>query len=64
MQCGHVYFRLDDFGRVLVPVDKTKALTEAEIAWWDDYHAEVRRILAPRLEGADLAWLERETRPL
>lgn len=39
-------------------------LTPAEIAWWDDYHADVRRLLAPRLEGADLAWLERETRPL
>jgi Xaa-Pro aminopeptidase len=44
-------------------VDKS-LLTEAEIAWWDDYHAEVRRILAPRLEGDDLAWLERETKPL
>ena len=39
-------------------------LTPAEIAWWDGYHADVRRILSPRLEGGDLAWLERETRPL
>lgn len=39
-------------------------LTPAEIAWWDGYHSDVRRILSPRLEGADLAWLERETRPL
>lgn len=39
-------------------------LTPAEIAWWDSYHAKVRRVLSPRLEGADLAWLERETRPL
>ena len=44
-------------------VDKA-LLTPAEIAWWDGYHADVRRILAPRLEGDDLAWLERETRPL
>ena len=44
-------------------VDKS-LLTEAEIAWWDGYHAEVRRLLAPRLEGEDLAWLERETAPL
>lgn len=44
-------------------VDKA-LLTPVEIAWWDDYHAEVRRILSPRLGGADLAWLERETQPL
>ena len=44
-------------------VDK-RLLTAAEIAWWDGYHADVRRILAPRLEGADLVWLERETAPL
>ena len=44
-------------------VDKS-LLTAAEIGWWDSYHADVRRILSPRLEGADLAWLERETRPL
>jgi len=44
-------------------VDKS-LLTPAEIAWWNDYHADVRRILAPRLEGADLAWLERQTSPL
>ena len=39
-------------------------LSPAEIAWWNEYHAEVRRILAPRLQGEDLAWLERETRAL
>ncbi|WP_133365951.1 aminopeptidase P family protein [Qipengyuania sediminis] len=39
-------------------------LTAAEIAWVDGYHADVRRVVGPRLEGADLAWLERETRPL
>ena len=44
-------------------VDKS-LLSPAEIAWWDDYHAQVRRILAPRLDDADLAWLERETAPL
>jgi Xaa-Pro aminopeptidase len=44
-------------------VDKS-LLTPAEIAWWDGYHADVRRILAPRLEGADLVWLERETAAL
>lgn len=35
-------------------------LTPEEIAWWDGYHADVRRILAPRLDGADLAWLEEQ----
>ncbi len=44
-------------------VDKA-LLTPAEIAWWDGYHANVRRILAPRLDGEDLAWLERATAPL
>ena len=44
-------------------VDRT-LLTRAEIAWWDDYHAEVRRILSPRLEGEDVAWLEEQTAPL
>ena len=44
-------------------VDKTM-LTEREIAWWDAYHAKTHDILAPQLEGDDLAWLERECRPL
>ncbi|HSM53388.1 MAG TPA: M24 family metallopeptidase C-terminal domain-containing protein, partial [Erythrobacter sp.] len=35
-----------------------------EIAWWNDYHAQVRAILAPQLEGEDLAWLERHCAPL
>lgn len=51
-----------------VPLDRKlieKALlTAEEIAWVDDYHAEVRALLSPRLAGEDLAWLERETAPL
>ncbi len=51
-----------------VPLDRRlidKALlTDSEIAWVDTYHAQVRKIVAPQLEGEDLAWLERETRPL
>lgn len=39
-------------------------LTEAEIAWVDDYHAKTRALLAPQLQGEDLEWLERETAPL
>lgn len=44
-------------------VDKS-LLTAREIAWWDAYHARTRDILAPQLEGEDLAWLERECAPL
>jgi len=51
-----------------VPLDRKlidKALlTAEEIAWVDAYHAQVRALLAPRLAGDDLAWLERETAPL
>ena len=44
-------------------VDKS-LLSEREIAWWNEYHARTREILAPQLEGDDLAWLERECAPL
>ena len=51
-----------------VPLDRRliekRLLTAEEIAWVDAYHAEVRAVLSPRLEGEDLAWLERETQPL
>ncbi|GAB5351717.1 aminopeptidase P family protein [Qipengyuania sp. 483] len=44
-------------------VDKAM-LTPQEIEWWNSYHAKTRDILAPQLEGEDLAWLERECVPL
>lgn len=51
-----------------VPIDRRlidkSLLSPAEIAWMDDYHAKVRALLAPQLEGDDLAWVERETAPL
>lgn len=51
-----------------VPLDRKLIdkglLTADEIAWVDGYHAQVRAVLAPRLAGEDLAWLERETAPL
>ena len=51
-----------------VPLDRKliarELLTPEEIAWVDAYHAKVRNLLAPRLSGDDLAWLERETSPL
>jgi Xaa-Pro aminopeptidase len=52
----------------LVPIDKTLVdrdmLSGAEIDWWNDYHARVLEVLAPQLEGDDLAWLERACEPL
>jgi Xaa-Pro aminopeptidase len=51
-----------------VPLDRklidVGLLSPEETAWVDGYHAEVRALLAPRLTGEDLAWLERETAPL
>lgn len=51
-----------------VPIDRRliekNLLTDAEIAWLDAYHAQVRAILSPQLDGDDLAWVERETLPL
>ncbi|WP_394730434.1 aminopeptidase P family protein [Altererythrobacter sp. GH1-8] len=51
-----------------VPLDRRlidrDLLTPTEIAWVDSYHAEVRKLLAPRLSGEDLAWLEQECAPL
>lgn len=51
-----------------VPLDRKlidkSLLTDSEIAWVDSYHEKVRALLAPQLQGDDLAWLERETQPL
>lgn len=51
-----------------VPLDRRlidrALLTTEEIAWVDAYHAQVRALLAPQLEGEDLAWLEQECAPL
>ncbi len=51
-----------------VPLDRRlidkSLLTADEIAWVDGYHAQVRKVLSPRLSGDDLAWVERETVPL
>ena len=50
------------------PIDKTlvdtSLLTAQEIAWWNDYHAQVEAILAPQLQGADLEWLKAACAPL
>ncbi len=65
-----------DFGRFLefepltlcpfdrAPIDLDR-LDDSEVAWVDDYHAEVRRRLTPLLDDeADRRWLARATRPL
>lgn len=50
------------------PIDRAlvepSLLTEDERAWWNAYHADVRRVLAPQLSGDALAWLEEASRPL
>ena len=51
-----------------VPLDRrlidADMLTTSEREWVDSYHAKVRALLAPQLDGEDLAWLEAETAPL
>ena len=52
----------------VVPFDRRlldrDLLTGPELAWLNEYHSRVCALLSPRLHGADLAWLERTTRPL
>jgi Xaa-Pro aminopeptidase len=52
----------------LAPIDKTlvepSLLAPEETAWWNAYHARVREVLAPQLDGAALAWLEEQCAPL
>lgn len=52
----------------LCPIDsrciEPSLLRADEIAWLDAYHATVRERLAPRVQGAARAWLERRTAPL
>ena len=52
----------------LCPIDTrlmdTALMTPTEIQWVNAYHALVREKLAPRLQGAALAWLETRTQPL
>jgi len=52
----------------LVPIDKAMVardlLGPEEIAWWNAYHARVREVIAPQLEGDALRWLEEACTPL
>ncbi|WP_126173229.1 aminopeptidase P family protein [Altericroceibacterium xinjiangense] len=48
----------------LAPIGRTmvarELLSEAEIAWWNRYHARVLDVLVPQLEGEALVWLQGE----
>ncbi|WP_087024724.1 aminopeptidase P family protein [Thaumasiovibrio subtropicus] len=50
------------------PIDKRlidpSLLTDAEIAWLNDYHQKVWNEISPLLDGEDKAWLEQATSPL
>jgi Xaa-Pro aminopeptidase len=50
------------------PIDRRliepKLLDADEAAWLDAYHARVRELLAPQLDGADRRWLEQATAAL
>ena len=52
----------------LAPIDKTlvdrSLLSASDMAWWNAYHARVREVLAPQLDGEALAWLEDACAPL
>lgn len=51
-----------------VPIDRTlvdrSLMTDEEIGWWNSYHARVREILVPQLDGDVLAWVEEACTPL
>ncbi len=51
-----------------VPIDRKlvdkSLLSPQEIAWWNDYHADVEALLAPQLDGPVLEWVKRECKPL
>jgi len=52
----------------LAPIDlnliEPKLLDADEIAWLDDYHARVRKTLAPLVDSATRRWLAQATRRL
>jgi len=52
----------------LAPIDRALVdralLTEAEIAWLDEYHARVRETLTPLVDAKTAVWLAEATRPL
>ena len=51
-----------------VPIDKrlidASMLSDRELDWLNDYHAQVLALIGPQLEGEDRSWLERQCAPL
>jgi Xaa-Pro aminopeptidase len=51
-----------------VPIEPTlidvAMLSDAELDWLNDYHAEVLARIGPQLDGEDKAWLQRQCAPL
>ena len=51
-----------------VPIDKrlidASMLSDRELDWLNDYHAEVLKLIGPQLQGEDKGWLERQCSPL
>jgi len=52
----------------LAPIDRRMIaralLSDAELAWLNDYHATVLKVIGPQLDGDDKAWLEQACAPL
>ena len=52
----------------LVPIDRALVvpaqMTEGEIGWWNTYHARVREVIGPQLDGDAKDWLEKRCKPL
>ncbi len=52
----------------LAPIDLSligpKLMDADEIAWLNDYHARVRKTLAPRVDASTRSWLAKATRRL
>lgn len=52
----------------LAPIDKAlvarELLSADETEWWNAYHARVRDVIGPQLEGEERAFLEKACRPL
>jgi len=52
----------------LCPIDtrcvERSLLNDEEADWLNAYHAQVHKRVAPLVQGAALAWLERSTRPI
>jgi len=51
-----------------VPIEKklidASMLSDRELGWLNNYHAEVLALIGPQLSGEDKAWLERQCAPL